>query len=207
MDLDQNRHGELVREPLQLAHLVFGQARCDQQDAIGTHRARFPYLVGLDDEILAQHGKRARAFRCHQVRRGALEESLVCQHREAGGACRFITTGDRRGIELLAQYTARGTRFLYLRDHRGIARAQRSREIARRAGSLCPALELRKRRAQLGGRDLRALHFQDALEDRHFFTCFVKAMNSSILCFAAPLLIAWLARSTPAFRLFVSPAT
>ena len=61
--------------------------------------------------------------------------------------------------------------------------------------------------ALLRSGDLAALHFQDALEHAHRLSFFVNAMNSSSLCLAAPLLIAWLARSTPAFMVFATPAT
>ena len=137
----------------------------------------------------------------------ALEELPVGKYGKAGGTGALVARRNRRRIEALAQNTARGARFLDLGDHRGFFCAQRADEIARRPGSSREGFNCSKRRALLRGGDFAALYLEDALEDRHFAAFWVKATNSSIFCFAAPLLIAWLARSMPAFRLGATPAT
>ena len=58
---------------------------CDEQDAIGAHRARLVHLVWIEDEVLAQPGKRAgspRGSRCS----AALEELTIREHGKTGRA-------------------------------------------------------------------------------------------------------------------------
>src|SRR5204862_6158997 len=113
----------------------------------------------------------------------------------------------RGRIELLAQHAARRTRLLDLGNDRWAPGAQRAGEIAhrRRGARLC--LHRGERSVGACASNFGALRGHDALEDAHRFTCFVKAANSSSLCFAAPLLIAWLARSIPALSVSARPAT
>src|SRR2546426_891625 len=128
----------------------------------------------------------------------------ISEHRQASRASAFVAARDRRRVEIGAQHAARRARLLDLGDDRGPPCAQRGHEIARRR--CCCSFKLGEGNPPLGGGDFRPLHLEDALEDGHFLVL-LKAMNSSILCFAAPLLMAWLARSMPAFRLGASPAT
>ena len=66
--LDQHRHAERkCGLRLELGHLRVVQAGGDQQDAVGAHRARLEHLVGVDDEVLAQHRQRARRARLSQI--------------------------------------------------------------------------------------------------------------------------------------------
>ena len=81
-------------------------------------------------------------------------------------------------------------------------------KIAQRARLTSARLHRFERHLALRGGDLAALHLEDALEDGHLaFIFFVNATNSSIFCFAAPLEMAWLARSMPSLSVFASPAT
>src|SRR5437764_8532709 len=135
------------------------------------------------------------------------EELLVGQNRKTGRARGFVAAGDRRRIEVFAQHAARGACLLDLGDDRGLPCAHRGYEIARLRRRARARFDAGEWRALLRRGDLHTLHLEDALEDGHFFVCLLKAMNSSILCFAAPPLMAWLARSMPAFRFGASPAT
>ena len=60
MNLDQHREPEFARAGLERGELRIGQRRDDQQDGVRADGARLGDLILVDDEILAQHGQRAR---------------------------------------------------------------------------------------------------------------------------------------------------
>ena len=138
---------------------------------------------------------------------GALKELSVGENGEASRAGALVAAGDGRRFELLAQHTARRARLFDFGDHGRALGAQRTYEIAHRRRRARLRFHGVERRALAGGGDLGALRLDDAFENTHRFRWRVKAMNSSSLCFAAPLLIAWLARSMPAFSESLRPAT
>ena len=59
-------------------------------------RAAFDDLVGVEDEVLAQHRQAGRGARRHQMLVAALEIGHVGQHREAGRTARLIGAGEGR---------------------------------------------------------------------------------------------------------------
>src|SRR5262249_59408120 len=124
----------------------------------------------------------------------------------------FVAPCDGRRIEVGAQETLRRARSLDLGDDRrtarGDLRAHRADKVARRCGGSRPALDLGRRDAALGGRDLLLLDRDDALEDvAQGLRFLVNAMKSSSFFFAAPLAMTSRARSTPAFMLGAMPDT
>ena len=70
-------------------------------------RAAFDHLVGVDDEILAQHRQAGGGARRDQILVAALEIGRVGQHREAGRAARLIGAGEGGGIEIGADQARR----------------------------------------------------------------------------------------------------
>ncbi|MCY1379278.1 hypothetical protein D9M69_669830 [compost metagenome] len=82
----QHIHAQLHGQAGQVDQLPVVQCRHDQQDAVGTQYARLVHLIGVDREVLAQHGQRACLARLLQVVVGALEEVDVGHHRQAGRA-------------------------------------------------------------------------------------------------------------------------
>ena len=84
-------------------------------------RARLDHLIGIEHEVLAQHRQLRRRARRGQIFGGALERGRVGQHREAGGAARFIGAGERRRIEIGADQALRRARLLDLGDQREVA--------------------------------------------------------------------------------------
>ena len=100
--------------------------RHDDQDAIGPQRARFHDLVGLVDEILAQHRQGGRRARLRQELGPALERGRVGEHRQTGGAARLIGFGERRRIEIGADKPLRGAGLFDLGDQRIIAAGDRA---------------------------------------------------------------------------------
>ncbi len=70
----QYRHAQAVGNGFQLGHLGIVQTGGNQQNGIGAYRARFIDLVGVDDEVFAQHGQMAAGARLLQIIVAALEE-------------------------------------------------------------------------------------------------------------------------------------
>ena len=75
----------------------------DEQNGVGAHRPRLVNLVGIDDEILTQHGQFAGSTRGLQIRRRPLKKLPVGQHRQAGCTVRRIIGGNISRLEIAAQ--------------------------------------------------------------------------------------------------------
>ena len=159
----------------------------------------------LERIVAAKRTEVARAR--DQVIRRSLKEFAIGEHGEARRARTLVAARDRGRIELLAQHAARRARLLDLRNDRRAPGAQRADEIAHRRSGARLRLHRRERHLVARARHFGALGGDDALEDAHRFKCLVKATNSSSFFFAAPLRIAWLARSMPPFRVSARPAT
>ncbi len=82
------------------------------------HGARLEHLVGLEEEILAQHRQAGGLAGGGEILGPALERRLVGQHREAGRAALGIGAGERRRIEIGADEALRRARLLDLGDQR-----------------------------------------------------------------------------------------
>src|SRR5688500_10833303 len=145
-----------------------------------------------------------------QVLGGALEELVVGEHRQARRAARLVARGDRRRVEILAQQPLGRAGALYLRNDSGFSLRNplvdgfRETSHGRRLARAPRERGLRQQRP--GSLDLCGLGLQDALEDAQALSLRVNATNSSSLRRAAPLSIAWRARSMPAFRVGATPA-
>ena len=170
VDLDQHVHAEPVGGVDQRARLRVGDARHDDEDAIGAPGARLEHLVGLEQEVLAQGRQAGRLARLRQIFGPALERRRVGEDREAGGAALRIGAGQRRRVEIGADQALRRARLLDLGDERRAAfgevpcrwppqsRAAAARRAARRSISAGGT-------AALGGGDLLALVGFDAGEN------------------------------------------
>jgi hypothetical protein len=116
---------------LQLGHLRVVQAGGDQQDAVGAHGARLVDLVGIDDEVLAQHRQVAR-------RAGLLQEgpvpwkkrSSVSTDRQAAPPA-IVAGGDLGRHRSLAQHALARAGLLDLGDHGAAAGAMACASRAR----------------------------------------------------------------------------
>src|SRR5260370_436761 len=104
----------------------------------------------------------------------ALEELLVGQHREAGGADALavaigIALRDVGGGEVLADHALAAAGLLDLGDHAGLAGgdlgAQRAHEVAREHPAFGGAAPVRQGHALLGGGHFLHFHVADLLED------------------------------------------
>ena len=130
---DQHRHAERLRRGLEVGQLRVVEDRRDQQDAVGADRARLVDLVGVDDEVLAQHrqlaGTRAPA-RGSSARpgRSARRSAPTGRPRRAR-----VARGDLGRHEALAQHALARARLLDLGDHRGAARRRSCAAAPRRS--------------------------------------------------------------------------
>ena len=84
MHFDQYRHAVIHRLSLQCLHLRQIERGGDQQNRIGTHRPGFSHLIGIDQEILAQHRQRTGRARRLQVFRRTLKVLAIGQNRKTG---------------------------------------------------------------------------------------------------------------------------
>ena len=134
--LHQDVHPEVLGEPCELVERRVPEGGDNQKDAIRAERPRLVDLVGVDDEVLAQHRQPARRPRLHQMAVGAAEERLVGEHRKRRRTSLGVVARNRLRIEVLAQHPLARRRLLQLRDDRRLAgrdaRLQRRGESARR---------------------------------------------------------------------------
>ena len=170
MDLDQHVHAPADRRILELGgqHVIDGGH--DDQDAVGAPGARLGHLIGVKEEILAQHRQIAGRARRAQETGRALKARGVGQHRQAGRAAGLIGAGQRRRVEIGPDQTLRRARLLDLGDQRVTGR----RVVGKRAGKAAHGrrgarlvLEAGQRAGGPGGGDFVQLVAADALEDVH----------------------------------------
>src|SRR5580704_2390809 len=141
----------------------------DDQDAIGAVSARFGDLIRIVHEILAQHRQRHVGAGRAQVIEMALERRRIGQDRKAGGAACFISLGQGRRIEIVANEPPRRARLLDLGDQRKIAGLEPplygAQKTARRACGLGVALDRIGRARKFCRDDLRALVSADLFQN------------------------------------------
>ena len=105
--LDQHIHAEFEGGFLDSACASSSStAGQHDQDGVGAPGARLVDLIRIEHEILAQGRQGGGRARLRQKFRRALEGRPVGQHREAGGAARFIGARQRRRIEIGADQAA-----------------------------------------------------------------------------------------------------
>lgn len=75
------------------------QVKCggNQQDSVGAHRTCFVHLIGVDDEVLAQHGQGAGGACRLQILGRTLEKPAIGQYRQAGSTVRSVIGGNLGG--------------------------------------------------------------------------------------------------------------
>jgi hypothetical protein len=86
------------------------------EDRVGTGRPSFPYLILVDDEILAQDRYRHVLANLFEIVQVTLKEVLVGQHAQGSSACGLVSFGDSDRIEILADHPLGGARLLHLSD-------------------------------------------------------------------------------------------
>src|SRR6185437_10928193 len=82
VNLDQHVHPERARLRGEHGERRVVERRNDQEDRVGAKRARFRYLVVVDDELLPQRREPARGTRLDEVLGCTLEEAAIGQYRE-----------------------------------------------------------------------------------------------------------------------------
>ena len=97
----------------------------DQQHRIRAGGSRLIQLVGVDDEVLAQHRQLARRARGVQILERAFEVGPLGQHRQRIRAAALVRASDLREVGVLAQLARRGRASLELGDHADLRPAQR----------------------------------------------------------------------------------
>ena len=167
VDLHQHVHAQIAGQRFQFPRRGVGQAGHDEQDAIGAHGAALEHLPRVEDEILAQHGQSDGGAGGAQMLGGALEERLIGQHRQAGGAAFRIGASQRGRVEIGPDQSAGGRGLLDFRDQSVLAAdggiLQRGAETARLIGAMGDGLTQRlDRRFGLAGGEFHARVGADA---------------------------------------------
>ncbi|CPL46548.1 Uncharacterised protein [Bordetella pertussis] len=196
----QHVHAQVDGQGFQVAQLRRRQRRDDEQDAVRAHGARRNDLVGIDDEVLAQHGQRAGRARTAQVVVRALEELHVGQHRQAGRAMHGIGRRDLGRVEVFAQHALGRRGFLDFRDDARLALADLVLDGLGEAAYILARLGFAQ---QFGlaahlpcGSHFLGLDGEDFRKNIvHFWNFRVYAQNSSSLARAEPLEIVSNARA------------
>src|SRR5262249_41860473 len=183
----------------------------DDENAIGAERARLDHLVGVEQEILAQHGERGCRPRGGKVLRTALERGRVGKHRQARRAARLVRARERRRIEIPADQPLRRARLLDLGNERSFAAQaaalDRGQETARRRGTGGLLAQLGKRASALGGGDFLALIGFDPNKHVAHGQSLEIAIRRSSRPSASPESIDFFAIRIPPWRSDARPAT
>src|SRR5690606_37654230 len=185
----------------------------DQQDAVSADHARLVDLVGVDDEVLAQHRQGAGVAGFAQEAVAALEKINIGEDRQARRAARLIAAGNRGRVEILADQALGRAGLFHLGTARrfpgsmfaadGIDEAPCRRLVG---GARAHAVE-RPDLAALA--DFLVLARQDGGEDIAHVAASsrVIATNSSNLARAAPDAIASRDKPMPSPMVSATPAT
>ncbi len=104
----------------------------DDEDAIRAPGPRLDHLVGVDHEVLAQHGQRDRRTGVGEEFRRALERRRIGENREAGRPTRLIGLGERDGFEICSDEPLGGRGLLDLGDERWLPRCKLGFDGARK---------------------------------------------------------------------------
>ena len=154
---------------LEVGQLGVVEAGRDQQDAVGPHRPRLEHLVGVDDEVLAQHRQRAGRTRLLEKGRCALEELGVGQHAQAARHAARSWRAISAGLKCSRSTPLLGLAFLISAITAAAPAAICARRLATK--SRCPPSDSASRRSEAGsrrglrGRDLLALDGNDRAQD------------------------------------------
>src|SRR5215470_375505 len=114
--LEQHIHAMSERGCLQLLRQHIGDARHDDQDAVGAPGARLRHLIRVVHEILAQRRQLGGGAHGGEIVGLALERRRIGEHRETRCTARRIGARQRRRIEVGANEALRGARLLDLRN-------------------------------------------------------------------------------------------
>ena len=139
----------------------------DEQYAVRAEGPRLEHLVGVDDEVLAQHRQAARTAGSLEMAVRPLEIALVREHREAGRASPLVGRGDGRRVEVPANHAGAGRGALDLRDHRRALGAHGVQKAPRRRHVLGRSAHFRQGPPLPAGGHLLALAGDDLVEDAH----------------------------------------
>ncbi|OQC18656.1 MAG: hypothetical protein BWX70_03449 [Verrucomicrobia bacterium ADurb.Bin070] len=152
-DIQAERTGERVKG----VQGVIVKNADDQQDGVRVQGGALVNLIGVDNEILAQHRQRRGVAGLLEVGGRAFEEGGLGQDRERGGPAVGIGAGDGGGSEIGADVAARGRGALEFRDHVHAGRVERGGETARPVATRCgEPFELGLRNARFGVGDFFA---------------------------------------------------
>ena len=83
----------------QVTQFIVAQCGDDQQDGRGSAVGRLPDLIGIDDEVLAQHRHSHGMGGCTKVVKGAAEARRLSEHRDGVGARRLVGLRTGSGVE------------------------------------------------------------------------------------------------------------
>lgn len=95
------------------------ERRGDEEDGVGVMGAGFDDLVFVHDEIFAEAGKLGGGGGEIEVGEAALEERLISEDRERGGAGGFEFVGQGSSVEVITHEPPGGRRLLQLGDDGG----------------------------------------------------------------------------------------
>src|SRR5580658_2544794 len=86
MDLDQRRHSKIGGQFPKSLQLCFVQNRRDEQNSIRAFRGCLEHVIFVNRKILAQNGQRTGSPGSMKIRHRAMEEIVICQHRQRYGS-------------------------------------------------------------------------------------------------------------------------
>lgn len=113
---EQRGHAKFDAENLKVDDLTLSQALCDEQDGIGTGRARLPDLIGVDDEVFAKYRQGDRiSNRMNELELSAKIVS-VGEARDRRRSRRVIVSSDGDWVELFANHSSGWALVLDLRN-------------------------------------------------------------------------------------------
>ncbi len=169
VDLDERGHAELARLVVEVAHQRVVERRDDEQDEVGAVGAGLSHLVGVDHEVLAQHGDPHGGAHGVEVGEAAVKPALLGEDADDARAPSGIRRGETTGLGDLREGALARARALDLGDDAdaaGVTQRRDGVEGGRDVGD--PRLEVGERHGRPATVEVLADPADDPVEDaRH----------------------------------------
>ena len=167
--LDQRRQSQTQGQGVQGGQGRIVQGRHDEQDEVGARRARLPDLVGLDDEVLAEHRDPHRGPDGGQVLQRTPEPAPLGEHGDGGRPAGLVLESQRGWILDGRERALAGARALHLGDHGQAVAAQPRQGVEGRGGRRHGSLQLFLRHPIHASGQVGADPEDDVVQDRHAY--------------------------------------
>ena len=169
MNLDQRGEAGGAGQRVEVAELVIGENRDDQENRVRAPLDGLENLAFVDDEILAQQRQFHRRANLPEIIQRALEKLFIRQHRETTRTRALVVARNSHRIEIRANDSRGRRRLLDLGDQRDSwGAAQRGEKITRLIALQQRVAQIARGQQSRGQRgDFAVFLGDDGVEDAH----------------------------------------